>query len=247
MPRRARIVFPGVPHHVVQRGNHRQPVFFERSDYLAYLHLLRECAERHAIEIAAYCLMTNHVHLIAVPTTADGLHRALKVINGRYAQRINRMLGRTGHLWQDRFFSSPLDPDHFLNAVRYVELNPVRARMVSRAEAFDWSSAAAHCHMTGNRMVGARPTSTLFGGIEDWSAWLAQGLPLGYLERFRLQARQNLPCGSEDFIAQLEHTAGRPLRYRQPGRPARQRPEEEAREADFVGVPLWSGNGERPH
>jgi putative transposase len=239
MPRHARLTFPNVPHHVVQRGNHRQAVFFERSDCLAYLHLLRECAAHHAIEIAAYCLMTNHVHLIAVPATADGLHRALKVVNGRHAQRINRMHDRRGHLWQDRFFSSPLDPDHFLNAVRYVELNPVRARIVSRAEDFDWSSAAAHCHMAGNRLVDARPSSALFRGIEDWAAWLAQGLPHGYLECFRRQASQNLPCGSEAFITQLECSAGRALRYRRPGRPARLRSGDEAREMEKVSVPFY--------
>ena len=238
MPRRARVIFPNVPHHVVQRGNHRQAVFFERADCLAYLHLLRECTEHHAIEIAAYCLMSNHVHLIAVPATKDGLHRALKVVHGRYAQRINRMHRRTGHLWQDRFFSSPLDSDHFLNAVRYVELNPVRARIVLRAEDFDWSSAAAHCRMAGNRLVDARPRSALFHGIDNWSGWLAHGLPRGYLERFRRQASQNLPCGSEEFVTQLEQSAGRPLRYRQPGRPARQRQRDGARDTETVSVPF---------
>lgn len=223
MPRHARLIVPNVPHHVVQRGNHRQAVFFEHADCLAYLHLLRECTERHTIEIAAYCLMSNHVHLIVVPTTVDGLHRALKVVHGRYAQRINRMLRRTGHLWQDRFFSSPLDPDHFLNAVRYVELNPVRAGIVRQAEDFNWSSAAAHCQMSANQLVAARPNSSLFRGIESWSKWLAEGLPRGYLERLRQQASQNLPCGSEEFVTQLEYAAGRSLRRRQRGRPARRR------------------------
>jgi hypothetical protein len=110
--------------------------------------------------------------------------------------------------------------------------------MVSRAEAFDWSSAAAHCRKAGNRLIGARPTSTLFQGIEDWSAWLAQGLPSGYLERFRLLANQNLPCGSEDFIAQLESTAGRPLRHRPPGRPANPQSADEALESEMVSVPF---------
>jgi putative transposase len=219
MPRRARVVFPGVPHHVTQRGNRRGQVFFARSDGAEYLRLLREQARRHAIEVVAYCLMPNHVHLVLVPTSADGLHRALKVIHGRFALRINRMRNHEGHLWQDRYFSSPLDSSYFFNAVRYVELNPVRAGLVESAENYEWSSAAAHCEHRRDFVVSARPQSALFGSITDWSNWLRSGLSRESLAVLRRNSTQNLPCGSSDFIAKLESHSKQLLQYRPRGRP----------------------------
>jgi putative transposase len=114
-------------------------------DREAYLTWLQAYCEKFEVEILAYCLMTNHVHLVAIPATDDGLQRVLKPLHMRYAQRINRAKGWKGHLWQGRFFSSPLDEAYLWAAVRYVERNPVRAGMVSRAENYRWSSAAAHC------------------------------------------------------------------------------------------------------
>ncbi len=206
---------------MTQRGNHRREVFFERSDGFAYLRLLRDFSQLHNIEIAAYCLMPNHVHLVVVPSTVDGLHRALKVVHGRYALRINRMRKRTGHLWQDRYFSSPLDSAHFLNAVRYVELNPVRAGIADTAESYEWSSAAAHCGLRSDQLVAHRPGSVLFRSIDNWSAWLAHQPSRECIDMLRRQVSQNLPCGSDEFIKKLEVAAGRPLRYRPRGRPAK--------------------------
>ena len=145
MPRIAGVIFPGVPHHVTQRGNRKGQVFFNDEDRWAYLDLLRDYAERHTLEVLAYCLMTNHVHLVVLPRTADALPQALKPLHMRHAQRINRVHGWNGHLWQGRYFSSPLDEDYVWAAIRYVELNPVRSRMTERAENYPWSSAAAHC------------------------------------------------------------------------------------------------------
>jgi putative transposase len=232
MPRLARVVFPGIPHHVTQRGNHRREVFFERSDGLAYLRLLRERTERHAIEVVAYCLMPNHVHLVLVPATADALHRTLKVVHGRFAQRINRMRNRTGHLWQNRYYSAPLDPPHYLNAIRYVELNPVRAGMVDRAASYEWSSAAAHCGLRDDPLVKCRPCSSPFADIVDWAAWLSAGLDSASVDALRRHTRQNLPCGAPEFLDRLERLAGRSLRYRPRGRPTRSEDE------DGVGAPF---------
>ena len=219
MPRQARLVFPGVAHHVTQRGNHRRDVFFERADGHEYLRLLRESVTRHAIEVIAYCLMPNHVHLVVVPSTTDGLHRALKVVHGRYAQRINRMRNRTGHLWQNRFFSAPLDATYFLNAVRYVELNPVRAGISNRAEDYEWSSAAAHCALFDDPLVSRKPGPHLFDAIQEWSRWLSDGMAADAVDALRQHTARNLPCGSQEFIETLEAVAGRPLRYRPQGRP----------------------------
>jgi putative transposase len=208
----------GVPHHVIQRGNRRECVFFSQGNRLAYLRLLRIHAERHAIQIVAYCLMPNHVHLILVPSREDGLHRAIGSVHGQYAQLINKLRDQKGHFWQGRFFSSPLDSDYFVNAVRYVELNPVRAGLVARAEDFSWSSAAAHCGIRGDPLVDSRPRSILFAGIADWSGWLAEGVAEDSIAVLRKHARQNLPCGSQQFVTQLEQAAGRSLQYRPAGR-----------------------------
>src|ERR1700675_1241107 len=145
MPRLARAVFAGIPHHVTQRGNRREDVFFGDDDRRLYLSWLKGYCDDHAVEVLAYCLMTNHVHLVAVPVRADGLERALKPLHMRYAQRINRQRGWHGHLWQGRFFSSPLDEAYLWAALRYVERNPVRARLGRRAENYPWRGPAPLC------------------------------------------------------------------------------------------------------
>jgi putative transposase len=145
MPRLARTVCAGIPHHITQRGNRREDVFYTDDDRAAYLDWLREYAGKHEVDILAYCLMTNHIHLVAVPKTEAGLQWVLKPLHMRYAQRINRRRGWKGHLWQGRFFSSALDETYLWAAIRYVERNPVRAKLVRKAENYPWSSAAAHC------------------------------------------------------------------------------------------------------
>lgn len=217
MPRRARTVFPGLPHHVTQRGNRRERVFFSGGDPAAYLSLLSCHAKQWSLEIVAYCLMPNHVHLVVIPTTANALHRTLKAVHGQYAQRINRMRSQKGHLWQGRYFSSPLDADYLLNAIRYVELNPVRAGMVSVAENYEWSSAAGHCGLRRDPLVKLVRLPKILSGIVNWSRWLAEGVADDALQMLRRHGSQNVPCGSPDFVARLEDAAGRQLRYRSRG------------------------------
>lgn len=220
MPRLSRTVFAGVPHHITQRGNRREDTFFTDEDCKAYLSWLKEYSEEFHVEILAYCLMTNHIHLVAVPTTDEGLHRMLKPLHMRYAQRINRARGWKGHLWQGRFFSSPLDDAYLWAAVRYVERNPVRAGMKRRAELYPWSSAAAHC---GNRIDGLlNPDSSWskqFLAAEDWSAWLAEGDESEEIQILRRNVEKGLPCGSASFVQKLGKRAGRGLEYRPQGRP----------------------------
>ncbi|MGB2823526.1 MAG: transposase, partial [Phycisphaerae bacterium] len=144
MARLARVVAPGYPHHVMQRGNRRQKTFFSVGDYSAYLELLAEWCGKCGVEVWAYCLMPNHVHLVVVPATADGLRRGIGEAHRRYTRRINFRKGWRGHLWQGRFASFVMDEDYLLEAVRYIEMNPVRAGLAATADAWRWSSAAAH-------------------------------------------------------------------------------------------------------
>lgn len=217
MPRQNRVVFPGIPHHVTQRGNHRERVFFENGDAEFYLSLLSAYSRIWQVTISAYCLMPNHVHLVLVPTDADGIHRTLKAVHSQYAQRINRMRGSTGHLWQGRYRSSSLDANHFLNAVRYVERNPVEAGLVDRAEDYPWSSAAAHCGLREDRILESKQRSSVLSGITDWSAWLAREVPEEYRAVLKRNELRNLPCGSDEFVDGLEKSIGRQLRFRARG------------------------------
>jgi putative transposase len=220
MPRLSRTVFAGVPHHITQRGNRREDIFFVDEDREAYLTWLQEYSELYEVEILAYCLMTNHIHLVAVPATDDGLQRVLKPLHMRYAQRINRARGWKGHLWQGRFFSSPLDEAYLWAAVRYVERNPVRAGMEQRAERYRWSSAAAHCGKRTDDLLNPESVwSKQFSVLDDWSVWLSEGDEADEIQTLRRNVEKGLPCGSERFVQKLGKQVGRLLEYRPQGRP----------------------------
>ena len=220
MPRLARTVFADVPHHVTQRGNRRENVFFTDADRRTYLTWLKAYCDAHGVAVLAYCLMTNHIHLIAVPSTEEGLERVLRPLHMRYAQRINRRRHWKGHLWQGRFFSSPLDTSYLWAAIRYVERNPVRAKLVRRAERYPWSSAPAHCQGGNDTVLTTDPAwRKQLKSIGNWSAWLAEGDESGKLSVLRRHIEKGLPCGSDAFVRKLERTAKRVLRYRPQGRP----------------------------
>ena len=144
MPRNSRCVLPGIPYHVTQRGTDRQKVFFLNSDREMYLRLLSRNLAGAKVRVMAYTLMTNHIHAVVIPERADSLAALFRRVHGRYAQYVNTRRGRSGHLWQGRFYSCPLDGNHLATALRYVEENPCRAGMAERPEEYRWSSAAAH-------------------------------------------------------------------------------------------------------
>ncbi|MCP4492465.1 MAG: transposase [Gammaproteobacteria bacterium] len=220
MPRQARTVFAGVPHHITQRGNRREEVFYTDEDRTTYLDWLHEYSQKHKVEILAYCLMTNHIHLIALPKTEEGLQSILKPLHMRYAQRFNRERGWQGHVWQGRYLSSPLDKHYLWNAIRYVERNPVRARLVRKSENYMWSSAAAHCGKREDEILTTKSYwKKQFESIGDWSAWLAERDAEEEIAILRRNVEKGLPCGSERFIRKLEKRVGRLLRYRPIGRP----------------------------
>jgi len=155
-------VLAGVAHHITQRGNRQQGVFLNDDDRLAYLALLKTAAKRYGLDVLGYCLMTNHVHLVVIPSVASSLGRGIGWAHLRYTQMFNARTGENGHLWQNRFFSCALDEEYLWRAMRYVERNPVRAGIVPQAWEYPWSSAAAHS--------GARDPS----GLLDIAAWAAR-------------------------------------------------------------------------
>ena len=160
MGRLRRVVVPGLPHHVTQRGVRRSATFSDARDRCIYLELLSEASRLFGLAVRSYVLMTNHIHLIAVPEHEDSLGKTMRDTHGPYASYFNRRYGFCGHLWQARFYSSPMDDGHFWEAVRYVENNPVRAGIVERAEDYPWSSAAAHCGLREDLLLLLFDTDT---------------------------------------------------------------------------------------
>jgi len=221
MPRIARAVAVGVPHHVTQRGNNRQDVFFVNEDRTAYLHFLKTHAERFDLVIYGYCLMTNHVHLIVVPETDDALSKAIGRTHYDYTRYVNRLHGRSGHLWQNRFFSCPLDESHYWTAMSYVERNPVRAKMVRKAWRYPWSSAPAH--VTGEDVVGLLDLSEwrTKKDRDDWAHHLSEAQDRETVAVIRSCLRTGRPLGSDTFISKIETFVGRRLRAAPVGRPKR--------------------------
>ncbi len=218
MPRLARIVIPGCPHHVTQRGNHRRPVFFVDSERDLYLSLQLKYFSLWHILCAGYGLMTNHTHRVLVPEHANSLARGVGRLHNDFSrlQHIKRDL--TGHLWQNRFFSCPLDEDHFWKALRYVELNPVRAGLVKFAWEWPWSSALAH--VTGIDESGLLDMDLWRRRFtcNQWKKYLEEGLQdITTNDVLRLATRTGRPLGSEDFILHLEALTGRRIRPRKPG------------------------------
>jgi putative transposase len=214
MARIARVVVPGLPHHVTQRGNRRQQTFFSDEDYAEYLRLMAASCTACGTRVWAYCLMPNHVHLILVPSGADGLRCALGEAHRRYTRRVNLREGWRGHLWQERFHSFVMDEAHLLGAARYVERNPVRAGLCASAEQWPWSSAGAHLRGEDDALVEVGPLLAL---IPKWREYLTASNPDEQWEQLHLHSRTGRPLGSEEFVKGLETRLGRRLRRRKPG------------------------------
>ena len=220
MPRTPRVVIPGVPHHVVQRGNNRQDVFFTDADREYYLEMLGRQCEKFGLVIDAYCLMTNHVHLVATPHAADSLAKGVGRTNLYYTRYVNRLHGRCGHLWQDRFFSCPLDDEYFWTALIYVERNPVRAGLVRKPWRWKWSSAAAHCDgRDPSGLLDLAAWEKLLPPDGEWPESICQPLDEAIVERVRTWSNRGCPLGNDSFISKLETALNRRLRPRKRGRP----------------------------
>ncbi len=219
MARLARLVVPHHPHHITQRGNRRQEVFFSAGDYRTYLDLMAKSCAKAGCEVWAYCLMPNHIHLILAPRDEDGLRAALGEAHRRYTRHVNFREGWCGHLWQGRFASFPMDEDYLLAAARYVELNPVRAGLVKRPEDWKYSSTRAHLAEEDDALVQVKP---LLDRVGDWQEFLAGGLDQAARDAIQSSERTGRPLGGADFLDKLESLTGRQLKKRKPG-PRRRR------------------------
>jgi putative transposase len=217
-----RVVIPGLPHHITQRGNRREDVFFTDADRQRYLQLLIEYSVRHGLLILAYCLMTNHVHLVCIPILITSFAAVLKPVHTRYTQYFNRKFRICGRLWQGRFFSCPLDEPHTWAAIRYAERNPVRASMVRRAEDYLWSSAAAHCGMRSDPLLSPLPEPRP-AAASNWSEWLAEEEDEKIITTLRLRTRTGRPFGDKRFIAEVEARLNRRVHALPVGRPPKKK------------------------
>jgi len=221
MARLARVIALQVAHHVTQRGNARQFILNSDADREVYLGLPRESLERCNASLIGYCLMSNHVHLVMIPQQVDALATALKLTHGRYAAYWNAKQRSSGHVWQGRYYSCPLDRPHLWKELRYTELNPVRAGLVGEAEVWKWSSAAVHCGLT---TAGAWLMTREWAEQWDASSWkqyLDAGADESEIDAFRQCTHTGRPLGSEQFVHELEKLTNRPLAPRRGGRPGK--------------------------
>ena len=208
MARMARVVVPGYPHHVTQRGNRQQPTFFCCADYRAYMRLVAKARPKVGLSIWAYCLMPNHVHLVVVPREADSLARLFGEAHRKYTRRINKRENWCGHLWQERFHSCPMDEEHLLAAVRYIELNPVRAGLCDSPTDWNWSSVHAHRRGEDDLLVEVRP---MLQRIGDWDSFLSCKESPAQIGSLRKNSSTGRPIGVAGFITELERLTGRTL------------------------------------
>jgi putative transposase len=209
MTRLARVVIPGHPHHVTQRGNGRARTFFDDGDYALYRDLLAEHCRAFGVEVWAWCLMPNHVHLILVPSNADGLRAALARVHRRYAGIVQARRKRTGHFWQGRFGAVAMDEAHLVAARRYVSLNPVRARLVQRARDWRWSSTSAHLRGKSDGITAMKPVRAR---VADFAALLDLDDDAELVARLRAAETIGRPLGDNRFVAAIERRTGRRLK-----------------------------------
>ncbi len=223
MARLPRIAVPGCPHHVTARGNRREPIFFEDGDQDIYCDILAEQARKAEVEVWAYCLMPNHVHLILCPRDKTGLSRAIGAAHKRWANFVNGRGRWRGHLFDNRFASVAMDENHLIAAVRYVALNPVRAGLVGRAEDWRWSSTRAHLEGKDDGLVTVRP---VLDQVQDFAALIAEHANENGFAALRAAEHTGRPIGTADFVEGLERILGRRISRRAPGRKPAKRPDE---------------------
>lgn len=216
MARMARVVVPGVPHHVTQRGVRSMRIFFSPEDRLEYLRLLRQQSLIHGLHFATYGLMDNHVHHIVIPEREDSLRKTFGEAHRLYTRGINFRTGKRGYLFQGRFFSCPLDEDHYFAALRYVERNPVRAGLVEKPWDYLWSGAQYHVgQVKTDPLIDIDVLERWHINPQEWRQWLqTDPAEMGSIKK---KTRTGRPCGSKAFVDRLEQITGRSLHPRRRG------------------------------
>jgi len=220
MARLARVLAVDTPYHLTQRGNARRTVFETDSDRLVYMSLLQECARLYRLDILGYCRMRNHVHLIVLPRRLDSMPRTLRCAHGRYAAYLNARRAASGHVWQGRYYSCPMDENHLWTALRYIERNPVRAQIADRAESYPWSSARVHCNEGySDGFVDLEMWRNRWSA-EEWREFLACARgEEEEADHIREYTHSGRPLGTVGFVRQLEQGTGRLLTAKKGGRP----------------------------
>lgn len=220
MPRLARIIAPGAPHHITQRGNYRQDIFDDDNDKRRYLIWIEEYSQKYNLSILAYCLMSNHVHFIVIPKDDDSMARTFNAAHMRYSQYCNKKISATGHLWQGRFFSCVMDEAHLIATARYIERNPVRAHIVKKPYEYIWSSAKDHSDNTHASIID---THEIFNHIEitqdKWKGFIDAPDHTEEISVIRKHTMTGRPLGNESFIKKLEKQFGERLHALPVGRP----------------------------
>lgn len=223
MPRIARVVAIGYPHHITQRGNYRQNIFINDAGREKYLSFINQESKRYRLAIAAYCLMSNHVHFIGIPESEDSMSNVFKYVNMKYSQYFNKKRGAGGHLFQGRFFSSVMDEIHISACARYIERNPVRAKITKKPWMYIWSSARVHCGLEQNDLLGV---NRLFDFLDEekevWQRYIEQEDKEIDIQELRKQTRKGRPLAATDFVRKLERNLGRCLILKQRGRPRKE-------------------------
>lgn len=209
MPRFRRLVVPDYPHHMTQRGVRRQKTFFDSSDYRRYVTLATTLVEQFDIDVWAYCLMPNHVHAVVVPRCRDALSRFFAALHRRYARETNSRYDWKGHLWQERFYSVVMDQSHTMAAMRYVELNPVRAGLVRHASDWPWSSARGNLGLSDDPLVDRAAVRQV---VSNWADYLGEDPPADEWESLRRHTRTGRPGGDDSFMDTIESCTGRRVR-----------------------------------
>jgi len=217
MPRISRAVAVGYPHHITQRGNYRQNVFETDADYKKYLEWLKEYSQKYLLNIWAYCLMSNHVHFIAIPMKEDSLAKTFNILHMRYSQYFNKRQNAKGHLWQGRFYSSALDRKHLYEAIRYVENNPVRAKIVASPSKYKWSSTHGHINKNADPILSN--DCFILEQINDWTTYLAEDADPTIIDNIRQNTKTGRPCGEKTFVDKIGEILGRKLVALAKGRP----------------------------
>ena len=227
MPRKPRMYLPGVPSHIIQRGNNRDATFFAEQDYLFYLECLHDATQRYKVNVHAYVLMTNHVHLLMTPVNTDSISLTMQSVGRRYVQYINKEYRRTGTLWESRHKSSLVDAEKYLlTCSRYIELNPVSANMVKHPAEYRWSSYRCNAQGQSCKLISPHSTYCRMGANNETRQQAYAELFKYALEHkeeklIRNAARLSMPTGDNRFKRQIEQALNRKVGYAHRGRPRR--------------------------